>query len=119
MSKTAVKKIFRVKRKVSSTQHWIKDNEISDREESKLSTNMLEKIVCVCVCVCWKAREPFGKHLPFLCIQEHQLTFFFPNPREGQDGQNEARGGNVGRALLHSMLPWKQQILSRDSQPTL
>ena len=61
MSKTAVKKIFRVKRKVSSTQHWIKDNEISDREESKLSTNMLEKN-CVCMCVCvlestWTVRK--------------------------------------------------------------
>lgn len=73
----------------------------------------------MCVCMCWKARETFRKHLPFLCIQEHQLIFFFPNSREGKDGQNKAREGDVGRALRHSMLLWKQQILSRDNQPTL
>ena len=79
----------------------------------------------MCACVLestwnvWKAHETFEKHLPFLCIQEHQLIFFFPYSREGQDGQNKAREGDVGRALLRSMLPWKQQILSRDNQPTL
>ena len=73
----------------------------------------------MCVCVFWKAHETFEKHLPFLCIQEHQLIFFFPHSREGQDGQNEAREGDVGRALLHSMLPRKQRILSRDNQPAL